>query len=129
MRSETVDFLGDSVEWLAPHMGTDVAMMLGIAHTLVENGWQDDDFLARCTEGYDTFADYLIGKNDGIAKNAGVIIHIEIEINFHPALVGVTRKGVTHQHPGQHRADDAIDQGGTSSVTALTGSTEEEQFH
>ena len=27
-------------------------------------------------------------------ENAGVIIHIEIEINFHPALVGVTRHGV-----------------------------------
>jgi biotin/methionine sulfoxide reductase len=26
-------------------MGTDVALMLGIAHTLVENGWQDDAFL------------------------------------------------------------------------------------
>lgn len=23
-------------------MGTDVALMLGIAHTLVENGWQDE---------------------------------------------------------------------------------------
>ena len=36
MRSETVDFFGDSMEWIAPHMGTDVALMLGIAHTLVE---------------------------------------------------------------------------------------------
>ncbi|CSG19052.1 Uncharacterised protein [Shigella sonnei] len=27
-------------------------------------------------------------------ENAGVIIHIEIEINFHPALVSVTRHGV-----------------------------------
>jgi anaerobic selenocysteine-containing dehydrogenase len=44
MRSETMDFLGDSAEWIAPHMGTDVAMMLGIAHTLVENGWQDERF-------------------------------------------------------------------------------------
>jgi anaerobic selenocysteine-containing dehydrogenase len=39
------DFFGDSMEWIAPHMGTDVALMLGIAHTLVENGWQDDAFL------------------------------------------------------------------------------------
>jgi biotin/methionine sulfoxide reductase len=61
MRSETMDFFGDSAEWIAPHMGTDVAMMLGIAHTLVENGWQDDAFLARCTTG-DKFADYLTGK-------------------------------------------------------------------
>lgn len=70
MRSETVDFFGDSMEWIAPHMGTDVALMLGIAHTLVENGWQDDDFLARCTEGYSTFAAYLTGEQDGTAKTA-----------------------------------------------------------
>ncbi len=49
MRSETVDFFGDKMEWVAPHMGTDVALMLGIAHTLVENGWHDEAFLARCT--------------------------------------------------------------------------------
>ncbi|VVT55414.1 Biotin sulfoxide reductase (EC / Free methionine-(S)-sulfoxide reductase [Kosakonia radicincitans] len=70
MRSETVDFFGESMEWIAPHMGTDVALMLGIAHTLVENGWQDDDFLARCTEGYPTFAAYLTGEQDGVAKTA-----------------------------------------------------------
>ncbi|WP_106403326.1 molybdopterin guanine dinucleotide-containing S/N-oxide reductase [Phytobacter massiliensis] len=70
MRSETVAFFGDSMEWIAPHMGTDVAMMLGIAHTLVENGWQDDDFLSRCTEGYEHFAAYLTGESDGVAKTA-----------------------------------------------------------
>ena len=70
MRSETVDFLGDGAEWIAPHMGTDVALMLGIAHTLVENGWQDNDFLARCTEGYAIFAAYLTGERDGTAKTA-----------------------------------------------------------
>ncbi len=70
MRSETVDFFGDSMEWIAPHMGTDVALMLGIAHTLLENGWQDSDFLTRCTEGYEVFATYLSGESDGVAKSA-----------------------------------------------------------
>ena len=70
MRSETLDFFGDSAEWIAPHMGTDVAMMLGIAHTLVEKGWHDTEFLTRCTTGFDKFADYLTGKTDGIAKTA-----------------------------------------------------------
>ena len=70
MRSETMDFFGERAEWIAPHMGTDVAMMLGIAHTLVENGWQDEAFLARCTSGYEKFADYLLGTTDGIAKTA-----------------------------------------------------------
>lgn len=70
MRSETVDFFGDKMEWVAPHMGTDVALMLGIAHTLVENGWHDEAFLARCTTGYAIFASYLLGESDGIAKTA-----------------------------------------------------------
>lgn len=70
MRSETVDFFGDKMEWVAPHMGTDVALMLGIAHTLVENGWHDEAFLTRCTTGYDVFASYLLGESDGIAKTA-----------------------------------------------------------
>lgn len=70
MRSESVDFFGDKMEWIALHMGTDVALMLGIAHTLVENGWQDEAFLARCTTGYDRFADYLLGTTDGTAKTA-----------------------------------------------------------
>ncbi|MET6675817.1 molybdopterin guanine dinucleotide-containing S/N-oxide reductase [Citrobacter amalonaticus] len=70
MRSETVDFFGDKMEWIAPHMGTDVALMLGIAHTLVENGWHDEVFLARCTTGYAVFSDYLLGVSDGIGKTA-----------------------------------------------------------
>lgn len=70
MRSETVDFFGDKMEWIAPHMGTDVALMLGIAHTLVENGWHDEAFLTRYTTGYAMFAAYLTGERDGIAKTA-----------------------------------------------------------
>lgn len=70
MRSESVEFFGDAMEWVAPHMGTDVALMLGIAHTLVENGWHDEAFLDRCTTGYSVFADYLLGNTDGEAKSA-----------------------------------------------------------
>lgn len=70
MRSETVDFFGENAQWIAPNMGTDVALMLGIAHTLVKHGWHDTDFLARCTHGYDKFAAYLTGESDGQPKNA-----------------------------------------------------------
>ncbi|WP_254556897.1 molybdopterin-dependent oxidoreductase, partial [Salmonella enterica] len=52
MRSESVDFFGDTMVWFAPHMGSDVALMLGIAHTLVEIGWQVEAFLDRCTTGF-----------------------------------------------------------------------------
>ena len=67
MRSETVDFFGDSMEWIAPHMGTDVALMLGIAHTLVENDWQDDAFYPL-HQRLRYFARYLTGESDGVAK-------------------------------------------------------------
>ncbi|ELY4157716.1 molybdopterin guanine dinucleotide-containing S/N-oxide reductase [Cronobacter turicensis] len=70
MRPETADFFGERMEWIAPHMGTDVALMLGIAHTLVENGWQDNDFLNACTHGYAQFAAYLTGERDGMPKDA-----------------------------------------------------------
>ncbi|WP_310608547.1 molybdopterin guanine dinucleotide-containing S/N-oxide reductase [Buttiauxella brennerae] len=70
MRSETVDFFGENAQWIAPNMGTDVALMLGIAHTLVKHGWHDTEFLARCTCGYDKFATYLTGESDGQPKNA-----------------------------------------------------------
>ena len=70
MRSETVDFFGESMEWIAPHMGTDVALMLGIAHTLLINNWHDSDFLSRYSVGFPTFAQYLLGESDGEAKTA-----------------------------------------------------------
>ncbi|HDG1695734.1 molybdopterin guanine dinucleotide-containing S/N-oxide reductase [Kluyvera ascorbata] len=70
MRSETVAFFGESMEWIAPHMGTDVALMLGIAHTLLVNNWHDADFLSRYTTGFPIFADYLLGKEDGEEKSA-----------------------------------------------------------
>ena len=70
MRSETVAFFGESMEWIAPHMGTDVALMLGIAHTLLMNNWHDADFLSRYTAGFPTFAEYLLGNRDGEVKSA-----------------------------------------------------------
>ncbi|MBK4716645.1 molybdopterin guanine dinucleotide-containing S/N-oxide reductase [Enterobacterales bacterium BIT-L3] len=70
VRSETAVFFGENAQWLAPHVGTDVALMLGIASTLRDNGWHDAAFLARYTEGYAVFERYLTGESDGVAKNA-----------------------------------------------------------
>lgn len=56
-------------EWLALRPNTDVALMLGIAHTLVAEGLVDRGFLDRHTTGYDRFEAYLTGKADGVAKD------------------------------------------------------------
>ena len=70
MRSETIEFFGDNAEWIAPNMGTDVAMMLGIAHSLVATSMHDKAFLEKYTTGYDKFEEYLLGKTDNTPKTA-----------------------------------------------------------
>ena len=68
MRSETIEFFGDQAQWIAPHPGTDVAMMLGIAHALVQTKKHDKAFIDKYTTGYDLFEQYLLGESDGVAK-------------------------------------------------------------
>ncbi|MEM7170015.1 MAG: molybdopterin-dependent oxidoreductase [Pseudomonadota bacterium] len=68
LRRDAANTLG--AEWLAPRPGSDAAIMMGLAHTLLVEGLHDKDFLSRYTVGFDTFADYLLGKRDGIVKDA-----------------------------------------------------------
>jgi biotin/methionine sulfoxide reductase len=55
-------------EWVPTRPGSDVAVMLGIAHTLVTEGLHDRMFLDRFTAGYGSFERYLLGETDGVAK-------------------------------------------------------------
>ena len=57
-------------EWIAPVPGTDTAMMLGMAHTLLSEGLHDGAFIARHCSGWDEFEAYLTGRADGVAKTA-----------------------------------------------------------
>ncbi len=57
--------------WHPIRPGTDVALMLGIAHTLVGDGRHDRAFLDRYCVGYEVFEDYLSGRRDGQPKDAG----------------------------------------------------------
>jgi biotin/methionine sulfoxide reductase len=56
--------------WHPIRPGTDVAMMLGIAHTLVTEGRHDRAFLDRLCVGYEVFEDYLVGRHDAQPKDA-----------------------------------------------------------
>ena len=80
LRSDVHPDLGS--EWLAPRPGTDVAFMLGLAHTLHAEGLHDEAFLARYTVGFERFVPYLTGAEDGVAKDAdwaGTIAGIDAE--------------------------------------------------
>jgi biotin/methionine sulfoxide reductase len=68
LRSDVAGFV--DAEWLPVIPGTDTAAMLGIAHTMLVNGWHDEDFLRRCCTGFDRFAAYLTGELDGVRKDA-----------------------------------------------------------
>lgn len=59
---------GLGAQWLSIVPGTDVAVMLAIAHTIVEAGRHDRHFLARFTVGWDRFERYLFGRSDGTPK-------------------------------------------------------------
>ena len=56
-------------EWLAPRPGSDTAIMLSLAHQLLEENLHDKEFLARYTTGFDRVAAYLRGENDGQPKS------------------------------------------------------------
>jgi biotin/methionine sulfoxide reductase len=65
-RDDTAEFL--DAEWIPLRPNTDVALMLGIAHCLVDEGLHDKAFLERCCVGFDRFHSYLLGDGDGVPK-------------------------------------------------------------
>jgi len=68
MRSDVASELG--AQWLMARPGSDVAIMLGLAHEILRNNWHDSAFIKHNTHGFDEFAAYLTGKTDGVAKSA-----------------------------------------------------------
>lgn len=66
--NETAQML--NAKWIAPIPNTDVALMLGIAHTMYKNKKYDKDFIENYTNGFDKFLEYLLGKTDKTPKDA-----------------------------------------------------------
>jgi biotin/methionine sulfoxide reductase len=67
-RADVPDFL--QAQWVPIRPNTDTAMMLGMAHTLLTEERHDAEFLARYCTGFETFRRYLMGADDGVAKDA-----------------------------------------------------------
>ena len=67
-RDDTADYL--DAEWWAARPNSDVAIMLGLAHTLVEHDLHDLPFLVKYCVGFDKFLPYLLGETDGQPKTA-----------------------------------------------------------
>jgi len=57
-------------DWIAIRPSTDTAFLLALAHTLVVEELVDIEFIRKYTVGFLEFSNYLLGKEDGIAKSA-----------------------------------------------------------
>jgi biotin/methionine sulfoxide reductase len=57
-------------EWIAVRPNTDAALIFGLAHTLIEEGFVDRAFLNRCTVGWPKLEAYITGASDGRPKSA-----------------------------------------------------------
>ena len=68
IRNDAADFL--NADWLAARPGSDVAVMLGLAHTLLIEGLHDPEFLDSHCVGSERVIAYVLGRSDGIEKDA-----------------------------------------------------------
>ncbi|MCI6988806.1 MAG: molybdopterin guanine dinucleotide-containing S/N-oxide reductase [Campylobacter sp.] len=84
--SETGKFFGDKAKWIAPIPNTDVAMMLAMMHHLLTTENYDKDFLENYTVGFDKMSEYLLGKEDGVVKDA----------KWASAICGIDEKTITN---------------------------------
>ena len=66
LRDDLPAFVG--AEWLPVVPGSDVAVMLALAFTLVDEALADRAFLERYCVGFDRFERYLRGDTDGCPK-------------------------------------------------------------
>jgi anaerobic selenocysteine-containing dehydrogenase len=55
-------------KWIPVLPNTDVALQLAITYVWMTEGTYDKDYLATHTVGFDKFEDYVLGREDGVAK-------------------------------------------------------------
>lgn len=68
--SDNLDAPEGSVEWVPIRPNTDTAAMLALACEVVKSGRHDQAFLQCYCVGFEAWADYLLGRTDGIVKDA-----------------------------------------------------------
>ncbi|HUS87518.1 MAG TPA: DMSO/selenate family reductase complex A subunit [Bacteroidales bacterium] len=125
-------------EWIPVRPGTDVAFMNAMAYTIISENLTDNDFIDRCTMGFDpesmpegyenaeSYKEYILGTGDGIPKSpewaekitavpAGTISRIAREYSM-------TKPAVLYQGYGMQRrayGEQVVRAGAT--LAAITG--------
>jgi predicted molibdopterin-dependent oxidoreductase YjgC len=69
--------------------GTDIALINGLAHLILENGWEDEDFIQSRTEGFEDFAANLSIYNPAtVAEITGLA---EAELHEAAMILGTNK--------------------------------------
>jgi len=55
-------------EWIPIIPGTDTAMLLAMAYTIISEGLQDQKYLDTYTAGFNEFREHVMGTEDGVPK-------------------------------------------------------------
>jgi len=65
-RSPSAEDLAE--QWIPIRPGTDAALLIAMAHEMMEKDLYDRPFIDRHTLGFDAFREYVEGREDGVAK-------------------------------------------------------------
>ncbi len=99
--------LGSKVsdEYIQPHIGGDIALMTGIAKTLLDRGNIDQDFIDQNTQGWDSFKQTIQQSNwQEIESSSGInrkdIEHLATLYSQADKVIFAWAMGITHHDHG-----------------------------
>ncbi len=101
-----------NAQWLAIRPGTDTALLIAIAKTLLDEQLTDNGFIQQYTVGIEEFQNYLNGVDDGINKDAdwasaicaipaSQILELARRMAANRTMISVSWS-LTRQHHGEH---------------------------
>ena len=65
--NDSIQLLGG--KWIAPRPTSSPALAIAIAYVWITEGTYDKAYVSTHTQGFEKWADYVLGKDDGIPKS------------------------------------------------------------